>query len=122
IPTSSHYASHFPSFNRGEERHCRDADAFLAGQLSLARPGYRIWIFLSATPAPTPNPSPQGGGEQVVVLDRPLHQRRAHHHSPPPCGEGLGVGVRRSRKEWTMPPRRAIKIDSCQDEGWAGPD
>ena len=49
--------------------------------------------FLQTTP--TPGPSPQGGGEGAHCVDAPqtTTDLATPAASPPPCGEGLGVGV-----------------------------
>jgi hypothetical protein len=58
---------------------------------------------------PTPNPSPQGGeGPETAAPndDRShLDERQAQPDSPPPCGEGLGVGVPSDTADQTPPPR-----------------
>src|SRR5687768_8705209 len=66
-------------------------------------------------PAPPPavvrtSTSPQGGGEggrlERVVLSRSIE--RSATRSPPPCGEGLGVGVSAQRFETMAPTRGSI--------------
>ena len=87
---------------------------FLGGTAPSCSEG-RWWIVQETWPAPTPtpNPSPQGGGGYLRATLRRrctddakqgvracMIPAAAPECPPPPCGEGLGVGVRESRRAW----------------------